>query len=203
MQDASRNGNVEITARKGGAGVYVFRNDNHAGASITAREDGGEAKVEGAKKSPGSGFPSGAYVKMGINENGGHVSVLGKGTDEARAVMAVNEYGNGAVSTWDKNGYRLALLSEGEVECRSASIHFDDRAKNAVVISLDTKKLIEAGISDNTLKAYRRALLELDAWLDAELNDPVLASYITELHQSGKAPASIAQVVAAVKWHVR
>ncbi len=71
--------------------------------------------------------------------------------------------------------------------------------KNAGVISLDTKELIEAGISDNTLKAYRRALLELDAWLDAELNDSVLASYITELHQSGKAPASIAQVVAAVK----
>ena len=39
--------------------------------------------------------------------------------------------------------------------------------KNAVVISLDTEELIKAGVSENTLKAYRRALVELDAWLYA------------------------------------
>ena len=75
--------------------------------------------------------------------------------------------------------------------------------KNAVAISVDTKELIKAGVSDNTLKAYRRALVELDAWRDAELNDSVLASYITELHQCGKAPSTIAQVVAAVKWQAK
>ena len=75
--------------------------------------------------------------------------------------------------------------------------------KNAVVISLDTEELIKAGVSENTLKAYRRALVELDAWRDAELNDSVLASYITELHQCGKAPSTIAQVVAAVKWQAK
>ena len=30
--------------------------------------------------------------------------------------------------------------------------------ENAVVISRDTKELIKAGVSENTLKAYRRAL---------------------------------------------
>ena len=75
--------------------------------------------------------------------------------------------------------------------------------KNAVVISLDTEELIKAGVSENTLKAYRRALVELDAWRDAELNDSVLAMYITELHQCGKAPSTIAQVVAAVKWQAK
>ena len=82
--------------------------------------------------------------------------------------------------------------------------------KNAVVISLDTEELIKAGVSDNTLKAYRRALVELDAWLyamkraDSEpLKDAVLAEYITQLHQSGKAPSTIAQVVAAVKWQAK
>ena len=75
--------------------------------------------------------------------------------------------------------------------------------KNAVAISVDTKELIKAGVSDNTLKAYRRALVELDAWRDAELNDSVLAMYITELHQCGKAPSTIAQVVAAVKWQAK
>ena len=109
MRHTSHNGEVEITAREDGAGVFVVRNDNQAGASITAREDGGEARVSGDSKSQASPFPR-AYVKMGINENGGHVSVRGKGIDEARAVMAVNEYGNGAISTWDKSGYRLATL---------------------------------------------------------------------------------------------
>ena len=45
--------------------------------------------------------------------------------------------------------------------------------------------------------------MELDAWRDAELNDSVLTMYITELHQCGKAPSTIAQVVAAVKWQAK
>ena len=49
------------------------------------------------------------------------------------------------------------------------------------------------------------ALQRLNAWLSSaverrELNDLVLSEYITHLHQSGKSPATIAQVVAAVKW---
>ena len=65
-------------------------------------------------------------AKMGKDEHGGFVWVSGKDRGEAvmrtdehggrievannqleiRAVMGVNEYGNGAVSAWDKNGYR-------------------------------------------------------------------------------------------------
>ena len=41
---------------------------------------------------------------LSVTEHGGHVQVMGNG--EAAAAMAINEYGNGAVSTWDKNGYR-------------------------------------------------------------------------------------------------
>lgn len=37
-------------------------------------------------------------------KHGGRVEVSGKG--KGAAVMAINENGNGAVSTWDKNGYR-------------------------------------------------------------------------------------------------
>ena len=76
----------------------------------------------------------------------------------------------------------------------------DIKQENAVAISIDTKKSIKAGVSDNTLYAYRRALLELDKLLDIELNDAVLAEYITYHHQSGKSPSTIVQVVAAVKW---
>ena len=41
--------------------------------------------------------------------------------------------------------------------------------QNAVVISLDTKELIKAGVSDNTLKAYRHALKKLESWLVVEV----------------------------------
>ena len=73
--------------------------------------------------------------------------------------------------------------------------------QNAVVISLDTKELIKAGVSDNTLKAYRHALKKLETWLGGRgLDDRLLAEYIAELHTAGRSPATIAQAVAAVKW---
>ena len=68
-----------------------------------------------------------------------------------------------------------------------------------------TKELIKRGVSKNTLAAYRRALKKLDTWLSTvvnsrELNDAVLGEYLTHLHESGKSPATISQVVATVKW---
>ena len=71
-------------------------------------------------------------------------------------------------------------------------------------ISEDTQALIVSGVSENTLKAYRRATRSLETWLDgAMLTDGLLAKYITELHTEGKSPATIAQVVAAVKWQIK
>lgn len=73
-----------------------------------------------------------------------------------------------------------------------------------LAISEDTQALIVSGVSQNTLKAYRRATRSLETWLDgAMLTDALLAQYITELHTEGKSPATIAQVVAAVKWQVK
>ena len=92
------------------------------------------------------------------------------------------------------------------------------RQENAVAISIETEELIKAGVSENTLKAYRRALQALEAWLAVEengfridqngngnhgLNDSVLAEYITQLHREGKSPATIAQAAAAVKWQAK
>ena len=87
-----------------------------------------------------------------------------------------------------------------------------------LAVNQRTKDLIVRGVSENTLKAYRRALKELEAWMhDAEngfridrngnggvsLNDSVLAAYLAELHDSGKSPATVSQVVAAVKWQAK
>ena len=67
---------------------------------ITLGNTGGSVGVWGA---------SGSAV-MKVDEHGGVVHAFGKGDDNARVSMGVNEYGNGAVGTRDKNGYRLATL---------------------------------------------------------------------------------------------
>ena len=48
--------------------------------------------------------PSNPQVRLYINDHGGSVVLSGK--SEGKAFMGINEYGNGSVSTWDKNGYR-------------------------------------------------------------------------------------------------
>ena len=51
---------------------------------------------------------------LGSNKYGGNIMLFGKGNNDLslppRAIIKVNEYGNGAVSIWDKNGDRLATL---------------------------------------------------------------------------------------------
>ena len=92
------------------------------------------------------------------------------------------------------------------------------RQDSTLAISIETEELIRAGVAENTLKAYRRALKELEAWLSVKengfridqngngnhgLNDAVLADYITQLHRQGKSPATISQAVAAIKWSAK
>ena len=68
----------------------------------------------------------------------------------------------------------------------------------------ETTSLIKASIAENTQKAYQRALHGLETWLlGRTLSDPLLASYVTILHDAGKSPATIGQVVAAVKWQLK
>ena len=71
-------------------------------------------------------------------------------------------------------------------------------------LTKETASLIKASIADNTLKAYQRALQSLTAWLAGRtLSDTLLADYITTLHEDGKSPATIGQLVAAVKWQLK
>lgn len=68
----------------------------------------------------------------------------------------------------------------------------------------ETASLIKASISENTLKAYQRALHGLENWLSGRtLSDALLADYITGLHEAEKSPSTIGQVVAAVKWQLK
>ena len=68
----------------------------------------------------------------------------------------------------------------------------------------ETASLIKASVAENTLKAYQCALQSLTVWLSGRtLSDALLANYITVLHDNGKSPATIGQVVAAVKWQLK
>ena len=73
-----------------------------------------------------------------------------------------------------------------------------------IAIASETAFLIKASIAENTLKAYQRALQRLETWLSGrKLSDPLLANYVTALHETGKSPATIGQAVAAVKWQLK
>ena len=68
----------------------------------------------------------------------------------------------------------------------------------------ETASLIKASLAENTQKAYQRALQSLTTWLAGQtLSDALLARYLTDLHETGKSPATIGQLVAAIKWQLK
>ena len=82
-----------------------------------------------------------------------------------------------------------------------------DPAPPNLVPHADTAQaLAAASISANTRRAYTAALGRLDTWLadmGVPLSDPALAEYLSELFETGKAPAVAALVVAAVKFRAK
>lgn len=80
---------------KEGVDLHVMK-DILKGVTITVDEHGGVFNSIGNDGK--------SRVRLGIDRYGGVIKVQGKG--EGAAVMGINEYGNGVVSTWDKNGYR-------------------------------------------------------------------------------------------------
>ncbi len=71
-------------------------------------------------------------------------------------------------------------------------------------VSKATQDLMRASLSDNTLRAYHGCLKRLTDFLNGQtLTDAKLSAYITDLHDAGKSPATISQVVAAVKWRAK
>ena len=79
-------------------GLKVVDTKGKIVAAIFSGEHGG---VVGVYDNKGQ-----AVVGIDSGEHGGLVEVYGRGDSKGQAVMGVNEYGNGTVRTWDKNGYR-------------------------------------------------------------------------------------------------
>ena len=86
----------------------------------------------------------------------------------------------------------------------TALVETTESSTTSIQLPEETASLIKASVAENTLKAYQRALQKLTDWLsDQTLSDALLAAYITVLHDNGKSPATIGQVVAAVKWQLK
>ena len=113
MSISENGGGVAVRGKDGGGGaamaiteyggfVRVSGKDGGGTAAMSIHEYGGSVDVSGKDGGGGAQIVTGEY--------GGAVHVFGRGDFNMRAAMGVDEYGNGAVSTWDKNGYRIANL---------------------------------------------------------------------------------------------
>ena len=67
-----------------------------------------------------------------------------------------------------------------------------------------TRKLVDASVSANTRRAYLGALARLDAWWGAApVDDASLAVYLGTIFEAGRAPATAALAVAAVRFRAK
>ena len=78
-----------------------------------------------------------------------------------------------------------------------------DPAGPLAVATPTTRRLADASLSVNTRRAYAGALRRLDAWRGAApVDDPLLAVYLGTI-EAGRAPATAAVAVAAVRFRAR
>ena len=87
---------------------------------------------------------------------------------------------------------------------RAALARRPDPAGPLAVATPTTRRLADASISVNTRRAYAGALRRLDAWRGAApVDDASLAVYLGELFEAGRAPATAALAVAAVRFRAK
>lgn len=98
------------------------------------------------------------------------------------------------------NGYNMQVKGESP----NTPVPIEQRAQVSERLESEVKRLMAASLSQNTQRAYQRALEGLEQHLKGRrLTDDELAAYITHLHDSGKSPSTISQIVAAVKWRLK
>ena len=79
-----------------------------------------------------------------------------------------------------------------------------DPAGPLAVATPTTRKLADASLSRNTRRAYAGALRRLDAWRGtAPVDDPLLAVYLSTIFEAGRAAATAALAVAAVRFRAK
>ena len=79
-----------------------------------------------------------------------------------------------------------------------------DSAGPLAVATPTMRQLADASLSPNTRRAYLGALARVDAWRGTNpLTDGVLAAYLGAIFEAGRAPASAALAVAAVRFRAK
>ena len=79
-----------------------------------------------------------------------------------------------------------------------------DTAGPLAIATPTTRRLADASLSVNTRRAYLGALARLDAWRGpAPLTDALLAAYLGAIFEAGRAPATAALAVAAVRFRAK
>ena len=77
-------------------------------------------------------------------------------------------------------------------------------ARPLAVATPTTRKLADASLSVNTRRAYAGALRRLDTWRGtAPVDDASLAVYLGTIYEAGRAPATAALAVAAVRFRAK
>ena len=72
------------------------------------------------------------------------------------------------------------------------------------VVPEATQQLIQASVSEETLRVYTSALHTLRAWLDGRSpTDALISEYLTLRHQTGLSPSSISLIPAALQFAAR
>ena len=129
-------------------------------------------------------------------------------TNRPEAVLAVLASRYGTI-----DGHRVHALDPCDVAVREAVMlqttptdpaalaSGPDTPGPLAVATPTTRKLADASISVNTRRAYAGALRRLDAWRGtAPVDDASLAVYLGTIFEAGRAPATAALAVAAVRW---
>lgn len=97
-------GKVFMSATDDGGFVSINgANHNKILASIGVTDDGESGLISVKRYDHGKQIGA---AQLKANQYGGLLSIYGKTDNESRVTVGMNEYGNGAISTWDKNGYR-------------------------------------------------------------------------------------------------
>lgn len=94
-------GGVTLKVNTQGGLVGVFGSGDEDSGQAIMRIESRAGKVSAFKQGKNTG-----HAHMTVDVHGGNFGVYGNGSSLSRAIMGVNEYGNGVVNTWDKNGYR-------------------------------------------------------------------------------------------------
>ena len=104
------------------------------------------------------------------------------------------------------NTFHEGYNKQVERESADTPVPIETRTQVSERLESQIKHLIAASISENTKRAYQRALRGLEMWLgerNTSLEDRTLAAYLTELYEAGKSPSTLGQIVAAVKWQLK